>query len=72
MNMIGRSIGKFFRHRLVSGGALRFKISSLAVIVAVTADFVFNRWDLEIIPYYRIRYIPWCVRYHAQSLRLES
>jgi hypothetical protein len=44
----------------------------LAVMVAVTADFVFNRWDLEILPYYRIRHIPWCVRYHAQSLRLEA
>jgi hypothetical protein len=43
----------------------------LAVMVAVTADFVFNRWDLEVLPYYRIRHIPWCVRYHAQSLRLE-
>jgi hypothetical protein len=42
------------------------------VVVAITADFVFNRWDLEILPYYRIRHIPWCVRYHAQSLRLEA
>jgi hypothetical protein len=41
---------------------------ALAVMVAVTFDFVFNRWDLEILPYYRIRHIPWCVRYHAQSL----
>jgi hypothetical protein len=44
----------------------------LAIIVAVTADFVFNRWNLEILPYYRIRLIPWCVRYHAQILRLEA
>jgi hypothetical protein len=44
----------------------------LAVMVPVTADFVFNRWDLEILPYYRIRHIPWCVRYHTQSLRLEA
>jgi hypothetical protein len=46
----------------------------LAVIVAVTADFVFNRWDLEILPYYRIRLIRvlWCVRYYAQSLRLGA
>jgi hypothetical protein len=43
-----------------------------AVIVAVTAVFVFNCWDLEILPYYHIRHIPWCVRYHAQSLRLEA
>jgi hypothetical protein len=43
----------------------------LAVMVAVTADFVFNRWDLEL-PYYRIRHIPWCIRYHAQSLQLEA
>jgi hypothetical protein len=41
-------------------------------MVAVTAGFMFNRWDLEILPYYRIRHIPWCVRYHAQSLRLEA
>jgi hypothetical protein len=45
---------------------------ALAVMIAVTADFVFNRWDLEILPYYRIQDIPWCVRYHAQSLRLEA
>jgi hypothetical protein len=44
---------------------------ALAVMIAVTADFVFNRWDFEILPYYRIRHIPWCDRYHAQSLRLE-
>jgi hypothetical protein len=44
---------------------------ALAVMVAVAADFVFNCWDLEILPYYRIRYKPRCVRYHAQSLRLE-
>jgi hypothetical protein len=30
---------------------------ALAVMVAVTSDFVFNRWDLEIFPYYRIRHI---------------
>jgi hypothetical protein len=35
LNLVGRSIGKFFRSRLV----------------AATADFVFNRWDLEILPY---------------------
>jgi hypothetical protein len=45
---------------------------ALAVMVAVTADFMFNRWDLEILPYYLIRQIPWCVRYHAQSLRLQA
>jgi hypothetical protein len=47
---------------------------AFAVIVAVTAHFMFNRWGLEILPYYRIRHIlvPWCVRYHAQSLRLEA
>jgi hypothetical protein len=27
---------------------------ALAVMAAVTADFVFNRWDLEILAYYRI------------------
>jgi hypothetical protein len=45
---------------------------ALAVMVAAMADFVFNRWDLEILPYYRIQHIPWCVRYHPQSLRLEA
>jgi hypothetical protein len=45
---------------------------ALAVLVAVRADIVFNRWDLEILPYYRILHIPWCVRYHAQSLPLEA
>jgi hypothetical protein len=45
---------------------------ALAVIVAVTADFMFYRWDLEILPYYCIQHIPWCVRYHVQSLRLEA
>jgi hypothetical protein len=43
---------------------------ALAVIVAVTADFVFNRWDLEILPYYHIQHMPWCVCYHAQSLSM--
>jgi hypothetical protein len=41
-------------------------------MVAVTADFMFNRWDLAILPYYHIRHIPWCIHYHAQSLRLEA
>jgi hypothetical protein len=36
------------------------------------ADFVFNHWDLEILLYYRIWHIPWCVRYHVQSLQLEA
>jgi hypothetical protein len=45
---------------------------AVAVIVAITADFMFNRWDLEIPPYYSIRHIPWCVRDHPQSLRLEA
>jgi hypothetical protein len=45
---------------------------TLAVMVAVMADFVFNHWDLEILPYYHIWHIPWRVRYHAQSLRLET
>jgi hypothetical protein len=35
------------------------------------ADFVFNRYDLEILPYCHIRHIPWCVCY-TQSLRLEA
>jgi hypothetical protein len=48
------------------------QVEALAVMVAVTADFVFNRWHLEILWYYCIRHIPWCVRYHAQSLRLEA
>jgi hypothetical protein len=28
LNLVGRSTGKFFRNRLVSGGSCRFKISS--------------------------------------------
>jgi hypothetical protein len=28
LNLVSRSIGKFFRNRLVSGGSCRFKISS--------------------------------------------
>jgi hypothetical protein len=43
----------------------------LAIMVAVMADFMFNCWDLEIFPYYRIWHIPWCICY-AQSLRLEA
>jgi hypothetical protein len=49
LNLVGRYIGKFFRNCLVSCGSCRFKISSfgvnaeaLAVVEAVTADFVFN------------------------------
>jgi hypothetical protein len=45
---------------------------ALAVNVAVTDDFVFNHWDLEILSYYRIWHIPWCVRYNVQSLRLQA
>jgi hypothetical protein len=41
-------------------------------MVAVMADFVFNCWDLEILLYYRIQHISWCVRYHVQILRLEA
>jgi hypothetical protein len=28
LNLVGRSIGKFFRNRFVSGGSCRFKLSS--------------------------------------------
>jgi hypothetical protein len=45
---------------------------TLAVMAAATADFVFNRLDLEILRYYRILGILWCIRYYAQSLRLEA
>jgi hypothetical protein len=45
---------------------------ALTVMVAVTAYFMFNRWDLEILLYYHILHIPWCIRYHVQSLRLET
>jgi hypothetical protein len=45
---------------------------ALSVMVAVRADFVFNRWDLEILPYYRVRQIPLRVRYQARSVRLEA
>jgi hypothetical protein len=39
--------------------------------LVVMADFVFNSWALEILPYNHIRHI-WCVPYHGQSLRLEA
>jgi hypothetical protein len=40
---------------------------------AVTADFFFDCWDVEIPTNVRnIRNIPWGVHYHAQGLRLES
>jgi hypothetical protein len=45
---------------------------ALDVMVAVTADLLFNRWDLEILTYYRIWHVLWCIRYHALSLRLEA
>jgi hypothetical protein len=35
---------------------------ALAVLVAITADFVLNRWNLEILLYYRIR------TYHGASI----
>jgi hypothetical protein len=41
-------------------------------MVAVAVDFVFNHWDLELFPYYRIRHIPWWARCHTQSFRLEA
>jgi hypothetical protein len=37
---------------------------ALAVMVAVTADFVFNGWDLEFLPYYRILF----GTYHGASV----
>jgi hypothetical protein len=45
---------------------------ALAVVVAIMADFVLNRWNSEILQYCHIRHIPGCVRYYAQSLRLEA
>jgi hypothetical protein len=45
---------------------------ALAVMVAVTADFVFNRWELEIQPFDRNRQIPWCVSYYSHSILLEA
>jgi hypothetical protein len=46
-------------------------VKALVVLIAITAEFVLNRWNLEILLYYRIRHLPWCVRYHVQSLRVE-
>jgi hypothetical protein len=40
---------------------------SFAVLVAVTADFVFNRWDLEI-QYILVRAIPSCFRLKKMCL----
>jgi hypothetical protein len=37
---------------------------ALAALVAIMTDFVLNHWNLEILLYY-------CIRYYAQSLRLE-
>jgi hypothetical protein len=45
---------------------------ALAVMVGVMADFMFNWWDLEILPYYRIQHMPWCVYYDVQSLQMEA
>jgi hypothetical protein len=45
---------------------------ALAILVAVTTDFILNHWNLEILLYYRIWHIPWCVCYEAHSLRLEG
>jgi hypothetical protein len=42
------------------------------ILRAVAADFFFNCWYLEIPSDDRIRYIPRCVHYHAQSCRLET
>jgi hypothetical protein len=47
LNLVGRSVGKCFRKRIISGCSCRFKISSLAVLVAIAADFVLNRSYLE-------------------------
>jgi hypothetical protein len=33
LNLVGKSIGKFFRNRLVSGGYWRFKISSFGCML---------------------------------------
>jgi hypothetical protein len=33
LNLVGRSIGKFFRNHLVSGGSRRFKISSFGCML---------------------------------------
>jgi hypothetical protein len=42
------------------------------VLRAVAADFFFNCWYLEIPSDDRIRNVPRCVHYHAQSFRLEK
>jgi hypothetical protein len=42
------------------------------VLRAVTADFFFNCWYLEIPSDNGIRHVPRCVHYHAQSFRLEA
>jgi hypothetical protein len=41
------------------------------VLRAVAADFFFICWCLEIPSLNRIRHVPRCVHYHAQSFRLE-
>jgi hypothetical protein len=41
----------------------------IAVLVAITADLILKRRNLEILMY--IQHIPWCIRYYAPSLQLE-
>jgi hypothetical protein len=41
------------------------------VLRAVAEDFFFNCWCTEIPSDNRIRHVPTCVRYHAQSFRLD-
>jgi hypothetical protein len=45
---------------------------SITVVRAVTADFVFDCWAVEVPSDECVRDIPGSVHYHAQDLRLES
>jgi hypothetical protein len=76
--MVGNSFGRCLRNRLLSSFSLRFTNSSLGcaeasiILRAVAADFFFNCWNLEIHSDNRIRHVPRCVHYHAQSFRLGA
>jgi hypothetical protein len=47
-------------------------VEAVPVLGAESVDFLFNWYDLEILPEHRIRHVPWCVGYHAQDFSLEA
>jgi hypothetical protein len=59
-------------YRQVNCEAVGMCVEAVPVLGAESEDFLFNWCDLKISSKDHIRYVPWCIGYHAQDFPLEA